>query len=100
MAPGLFHSPRADAPRPIRVRPVDPRAFGAETSVLGVELANRVGRRFAKTHPGIRFNTLNYGERFPGNEKVRFEPNVGAAVADLRRVNLISPAYFRKSVAW
>ena len=68
--------------------------------MLGVELAHRVGRRFAKTHPGIRFNTLNYGERFPGNEKVRFEPNVGAAVADLRRVNLISPAYFRKSVAW
>ena len=50
-----------------------------------VLFANRIGRHFAKKYPKLRFNMLPYGGRFPKNEKLKFEPNVGGCSAELWR---------------
>jgi hypothetical protein len=68
-----------------------PDPDGAETvDVQMIEVCNRVGRHFAKSHPGIRFNFLNYGGRFPGNENMTIEPNVGGCAAELWRNHALS----------
>ncbi len=50
-----------------------------------VLFSNRVGKHFAKKYPNLRFNMLPYGDRFPKNEKLMFEPNVGGCSAELWR---------------
>ena len=47
--------------------------------------ANRIGKTFAQKYPDVRFNFLPYGQRFPKNEKLKFEPNVGGCSAELWR---------------
>jgi hypothetical protein len=53
--------------------------------VQDVLFSNRVGRHFAKKYPNLRFNMLPYGGRYPKNEKIKFEPNVGGCSAELWR---------------
>ncbi len=59
---------------------------GSEHPALqAVILVNRVGERFAKDYPNVRFNLLAYGDTLPQNPKLKFAPNVGAGVAELWR---------------
>ena len=63
-----------------------PDPDGSEVyTVQDVLLSNRVGKHFAKKYPQVRFNMLPYGQRFPKNEKLKFEPNVGGCSAELWR---------------
>ena len=59
---------------------------GSEHPALqAVVLVNKVGERFAKDYPSVRFNLLAYGDTLPANPKLKFAPNVGAGVAELWR---------------
>lgn len=54
-------------------------------TIQDIIFSNRIGKHFAKKYPNLRFNMLPYGDRYSQNEKLRFEPNVGAASAELWR---------------
>ncbi len=54
-------------------------------TVQDIIFSNRIGKHFAKKYPNLRFNMLPYGDRYSQNEKLKFEPNVGAASAELWR---------------
>ena len=63
-----------------------PDPDGSEVyTVQDVLFSNRIGRHFAKKYPQVRFNMLPYGQRFPKNENLKFEPNVGGCSAELWR---------------
>lgn len=54
-------------------------------TVQDIIFSNRIGKHFAKKYPNLRFNMLPYGDRYSQNEKMKFEPNVGGASAELWR---------------
>lgn len=53
------------------------------TSILNINIANRVAKHYAKQYPDVQFNVLCYGitRLAPVSKKFKLEPNVSVAIA-------------------